>query len=228
MRTGFSLIEVLIIVAILGLLLVVGYFYMAPNMARGRDGKRISDLNKLKIVFEDYYNDNSCYPPINVLELYCGGAGSTILDEYINQVPCDPETLDPYAYSVLTGDDVACPVMGYRVHTNLERDNSDASQAINCGGVYGCGFGVDGIVYDYGIAQGAAVSLYDAQSEEIAVEEPAEEDPTEEVIHWCCALSTQTCTDITATPTICEGDPMGNQDNHGPGSYGACLANCVN
>ncbi|MDA1079824.1 MAG: prepilin-type N-terminal cleavage/methylation domain-containing protein, partial [bacterium] len=83
MRKGFSLIEVLIMVAILGLLLVVGYFYMAPHMARGRDGKRISDLNKLKVVFEDYYNDNSCYPPRDTLELYCGGAGSTILDEYI-------------------------------------------------------------------------------------------------------------------------------------------------
>lgn len=224
MKKGFSLIEVLIIVAILGLLLVVGYFFMAPQMSRGRDGKRISDLNKLKIVYEDYYNDNGCYPPSDTLELYCGGAGSTILDDYIGTVPCDPLTGSAYYYTVLENDSASCPVFGYRIHVNLERDRSDASQGINCGGIYGCGFGGgDGIVYDYGIAQGAGVSLYDANNEEVLDPEGGgEEDPPAEGTDWCCVLSTETCTEIiNGEPSSC------NRDYHGVGSYGACLANCV-
>ncbi len=211
--------------AILGLLLVVGYFFMAPQMSRGRDGKRISDLNKLKVVYEDYYNDNACYPPRDTLELYCGGAGSTALDDYIGEVPCDPLTLEPYAYSVLAGDDVACPVLGYRIHTDLERNNSDASQGINCGGIYGCGFGVDDIVYDYGIAQGAAVSL---NGEVLGGGEGGEEGGEgeggggESGEDWCCILSTETCTEIIGgLPDTCD------RDYHGEGAEGSCLANCV-
>ncbi|NCN82959.1 MAG: prepilin-type N-terminal cleavage/methylation domain-containing protein [Candidatus Pacebacteria bacterium] len=227
MRKGFSLIEVLIIVAILGLLLIAGYFFMAPQISRGRDSKRLSDLSKLKVVFEDYYNDHSCYPPTDTLELYCGGGGSTILDDYIGSVPCDPLTKGPYLYSVLGGDAPACPVLGYRILTDLERDHSDASIAINCGGENGCGI-VDGeVIYDYGVAQGAAVSLEGlvlglggVAEGEGGAEGGGEPGPG---LDWCCVLSNQSCTEIiNGFPNTC------NRDYHGANSQGACIANCYN
>jgi len=215
MRKGLTLIEVLIVVAILGLLLTALFFYALPQVARGRDGKRLSDLDKLKVVFEDYYNDNACYPPRTVLDDYCGGGGSTVLDGYINTVPCDPRTREPYLYQLIAVEaDPTCPTRGYRLLTDLERNGSEASIAINCGGVNGCGFVVGETIYDYGIAQGAAISFVGSPPELGGGGGTGED--------WCCVLSTQTCSAIiNGFPSSCD------RDYHGFGSATACTSNCI-
>jgi len=205
-----------------------------PQLARGRDGRRLSDLDKLKIVFEDYYNDHACYPPSDVFELYCGGEGSTLLDAYIHSVPCDPRTKRPYRYELITGDDADCPVKGYRILTDLERDGSEASNAIYCGGEYGCGVGEDGVIYDYGVAQGAEVSLADPAEAEPEAEDPeaegrgrgggrggGREEEESEAQDWCCQLSGPVCLPIVGgLPDVC------NRDYHGVNSRQACITNC--
>lgn len=60
---GFTLVELLVVMAILGVLatLIVGGFRTAQ--LRGRDGQRKSDLKNIANALEIYYSDYGVYPP---------------------------------------------------------------------------------------------------------------------------------------------------------------------
>ena len=229
-RHGFTMIEVLIVIAILALLVIASIFYVYPNMARGRDGKRMSDLTKIKIAFEDYYNDNECYPPITTLESYCGGTPNGALDPYMQSVPCDPKDRSPYVYKIVgsTSDSCGGPTRGYQIYTNLERDGNEASKALNCDGNTGCGVG-DGsglVYYDYGISEGAAVSLIESPPEVVrgATDPPSEDPPPEEppatILDWCCVKPSAVCEPFPIPEEGCFGD------YHEEGGESACISSC--
>ncbi len=48
---GFTLIEVLIVVAILAILILMSIFYYQRHLMRSRDARRKSDLDKIRIAF---------------------------------------------------------------------------------------------------------------------------------------------------------------------------------
>ncbi len=64
-KKGFTLIELAIVVAIIAVL--AGAFLTIVNpmaqLAKARDAKRKGDLYKIKLLLEQYYNDNNKYPP---------------------------------------------------------------------------------------------------------------------------------------------------------------------
>ena len=217
-RHGFTMIEVLIVATILALLVTSGIFFIYPNLARGRDGKRMSDLTKLKIAFEDYYNDNECYPPITTLESYCGGTPNGALDPYMQSVPCDPRDRSPYAYLPVSdaGDNTCGPTAGYRVLANLERDGSEASRALNCVGAYGCGVGINGVYYDYGVAEGTAVSL-DPEDTTVPDPLPGEDPPSTGEDWFCVAWGSGNCVD---NAVVFAGD------FHGSDAQNLCNISC--
>jgi len=61
-RKGFTLIEVLIVIAIIGLLASVVLVGMGPFRARGRDARRIADLREVQNALELYYTKDNSYP----------------------------------------------------------------------------------------------------------------------------------------------------------------------
>jgi prepilin-type N-terminal cleavage/methylation domain-containing protein len=101
---GFTLIELLVVVTILALLIIGALLSLNKNRDKATDAKSKSDLSRLKIAFEDYYNDKNCYPPA---EWFDGteDCGSSSLKPYLAQIPCDPRTGKPY---VLETDATAC------------------------------------------------------------------------------------------------------------------------
>ena len=146
-KDGFSMIELLTAVAIIAILILVFMFAMRNQTARGNDAKRKADLENIKISFEDYYNDNDCYPPETTLDV----CGDESFQPYLNKIPCDPQSGDPYAYEPVSG----CG--GYRAYTVLEDSNDPVIEKIGCNGLEGCG-AASGVEYNYGIAIG--VDLY--------------------------------------------------------------------
>ncbi len=123
-RNGFTLIELLIVIAIIAILVVIAVWAITVNLAKARDGKRKADLDRLKIAFEDYYGDNQVYPPDNVIS-DCGGNG---LAPYLNSIPCDPRTKQPYCY-VYDADNHA---QNYRLYSSLENKNDPIISELAC------------------------------------------------------------------------------------------------
>lgn len=148
MKKGFTLGEVLIVVAIIALLFTTVAVNWKRQVERGYDSVRKKHLNDIKRAFEEYYNDKGCYPSREVMDTVedCGSAN---LQPYLQAVPCDPTKKTPYQYEP-NGD----PCTGYRAFAGLS-DTSDPDIArLGCNGVTGCGFGPG---FNYGISSGVPV-----------------------------------------------------------------------
>ena len=61
-RKGFTLIEILIVVAIIAILASVVLVGLGPTQQAGRDARRISDLSEIQNGLELYYNAKGQYP----------------------------------------------------------------------------------------------------------------------------------------------------------------------
>ncbi len=97
-KQGFTLIEILIVVAIIAILASVVLVGLGPTQQAGRDARRISDLAEIQNGLELYYNKNGYYPYKGITTwldfagaLKSGGTG-------ITTVPNDPSTNRNYVY----------------------------------------------------------------------------------------------------------------------------------
>jgi hypothetical protein len=99
--------------AIAAVFLVASYMAYTVQIGKGRDAKRREDLHRIRNAFEEYYNDNGCFPSGDIL----ADCGSENLSPYLSEIPCDPETKEPYF--ILVDDDSACPSW-YIVLTEME------------------------------------------------------------------------------------------------------------
>lgn len=149
-QTGISLIELLVVVAILAVLLLLWFLVSQTQLGRSRDAQRKADLDRISIAFEDYYNDNNCYPDPDILQ----ACGSDVFQPYLDTIPCDPVTGEPYLYVPLDGNQCG----GYRVYAALEDDRDPIIEELGCDGMLGCGVGDP---YNYGISAGVPIVIED-------------------------------------------------------------------
>ncbi len=97
-RLGFTLIEILIVVAIIAILASVVLIGLGPLQRQGRDARRISDLKQVQTGLELYYNKEGQYPPST------GNWATDIItalkaaDIGISNVPADPSSGKNYNY----------------------------------------------------------------------------------------------------------------------------------
>lgn len=59
---GFTLIELMVVIAIIGILTSIGLVSFSGARAKANDAKRRADLKTLQTALEGYYNDNNAYP----------------------------------------------------------------------------------------------------------------------------------------------------------------------
>lgn len=93
-RKGFTLIEVLIVVSIIGLLSATILVGLAGFRARGRDTRRLADLKQIQNGLELYYTKNNSYPDTT--------AG--LSDVGINKISGDPAPGRIYNYKKCGAD----------------------------------------------------------------------------------------------------------------------------
>ncbi len=92
-KTGFTLIEILIVVSIIGLLASIIFVGLGSSRARGRDARRVADLSSIQTGLELFFSKNGKYPANYPDDLIGGGIG-------VVRVPKDPSTQGDYGYSV--------------------------------------------------------------------------------------------------------------------------------
>lgn len=79
---GFTLIELMVVVAIIGILMAAGIIAFSGAQRNARDAKRRADIDGISKALEQYYMNNGAYP-----------ATSGAITSYFpsNAVPTDPQ-----------------------------------------------------------------------------------------------------------------------------------------
>lgn len=84
LSVGFSLLEVLVVVAIIGILISIGTAAFTSAQKKSRDSRRQGDLKSIQSAFEQYYADNTGYPT---------SSSCTVSSAYLPAgIPLDPKT----------------------------------------------------------------------------------------------------------------------------------------
>ncbi len=91
-KKGFTLIEVLVVVSIIGLLSAVILVGLGGFRTKSRNTRRITDLKSIQNGLELYYNKNNQYPD-DYEAVINAGLG-------ITKLPKDPSSAGKYLYSV--------------------------------------------------------------------------------------------------------------------------------
>ncbi|MFZ2200062.1 MAG: prepilin-type N-terminal cleavage/methylation domain-containing protein [Microgenomates group bacterium] len=148
-KSGFTLIEIVIVVAIVAILISMVIFGLTSNLAKSRDSKRKADLDRIKIALEDYYGDKGEYPTQDLLST----CDTESLKPYLSNIPCDPKTQKPYCY-IYDTDSIG---QNYRLLASLENSSDPIIETIGCNiSPIFCGYETECILYgnsyNYGIA----------------------------------------------------------------------------
>lgn len=130
---GFTLLELLVVISIIGILLVLGVVAYSTAQNKGRDAKRRSDMKTISSALEQYYADNNSSYPVSTS---CGNMGTDLGSDYLpGGVPSDPKDSSPYVYTCVS------TASSYYVCANVENDdgnNDGADSTLGDGTTYYC------------------------------------------------------------------------------------------
>jgi prepilin-type N-terminal cleavage/methylation domain-containing protein len=90
-NTGFTLIEVLVVVAVIALLSAVALVALQSGRQKSRDAKRLSDMTQMATAMELYFNTNKGYP----------SSVSDLVPGFTSSVPASPQPPDGDCASVI-------------------------------------------------------------------------------------------------------------------------------
>jgi len=71
MKKGFTLVELLVVIAIIALLSTLSVVALNSARAKARDARRLSDIKQIRTALDMYYDSSSSYPTT------CAGLGSS-------------------------------------------------------------------------------------------------------------------------------------------------------
>ena len=158
--SGFTLVELLVVITILGILATIGLVAFASSQARGRDAERKSDLKQIATGLELFYSDYGIYPVSDNGEIKacpysktdsastvtCAWGGATPFEDidanknaktiYFRVLPKDPSSGSSYYYVSDT------TLQKFQIFAHLEntQDQELISTTYTCG-TKSCNFG---------------------------------------------------------------------------------------
>ena len=154
-KKGFTLMEILIVMGIGILLMSISIFSISTARQKSRDGKRISDINQIRLALEQFYDACGSYPNQLVSSANNGCTLSTTFGKFLGQIPTDPKTgVGYYYYAIGSGADCynyhIAATLENASHAELSNDNDIiVSPGAACIGGGSFVSGADGSVYDF-------------------------------------------------------------------------------
>lgn len=126
-RNGFTLIELMVVVAIIGILTALVTVNLSDARERARDVQRKTDLKAIQGALELYKNDQlpQSYPATATWQTDLESSG------YIKEVPSDPTFAQSgswvdYAYTRNVGDSLEYTLVGCLENTaDIDKDDTD-------------------------------------------------------------------------------------------------------
>lgn len=111
---GFTLLELMIVVVILGVLAAMMSGNFINSLKKGRDARRKADLEQIQKAIEMYYEDKKEYPIFFTPSLTKLCESDVCTDEkvYMQRVPTDPTNSPAYSFSINS--------QSYRLYACLE------------------------------------------------------------------------------------------------------------
>jgi len=150
-RKGFTLIESLAVISIIGILATLTIYVYGSATARSRDARRKSDLTAISLGFQARYDSQTCSDPndigfypgrnfnpsqrwktVSQIALLTGDCGA--FSEYLATVPLNPNDgkgLFPYRFDLSTQEPGGPALVGkhYRLIAHLEEPLSVQEQS---------------------------------------------------------------------------------------------------
>ncbi len=119
-KKGFTLVELVIVIAIMGFLMSIVVVSFNNVRAQSRDQRRISDMASIQLALEQYFNKNGQYP-ITISQL--------LSSEFLSTVPTSPQPSVNAQYQYLPISSTQNPgfCISYQLWITLERTNALAS-----------------------------------------------------------------------------------------------------
>ena len=141
-RTGFTVIELLVVLLIIALLAAIALVFFSPSQAKSRDSRREEDIKSIQNALNLYINQKNIYP-ICVEEAVIDGnadcLSSVLLSEgTIKAMPVDPKFKgagvcgDPnsFVYCYQSSNGISY-TLRYKLETNSVHGKSAGWQSIN-------------------------------------------------------------------------------------------------
>ncbi|MBQ6449451.1 prepilin-type N-terminal cleavage/methylation domain-containing protein [bacterium] len=114
-QPAFTLIEVLVTIAIIGILSALGVNSYLRALKNGRDGRRKADLAQIAQALVTYRYEKGTYPS--------SIATSVLTSDYINPMPVDPINNATYRYSYTRTNSGK----GFQICARLETNTGNAT-----------------------------------------------------------------------------------------------------
>lgn len=119
-RRGFTVIEFLIVVAIMGILMAIVLASINISQAKARDNARLGDIKTIALALEQFKDACREYPYELDENDDAGGNCSFTFGQFIQTIPV-PAISGSYMYVGLEGSTGRCT--GYHLLVDLEREN---------------------------------------------------------------------------------------------------------
>jgi len=117
-QKGFTLVELLVVISIIGILATLLLLQLGVARQRARDAARIAHINQVRTALELYFDDNGEYPEIATY----AGLGAVLATKYLTQLPADPLSAGTYVYKYAY-DPAGTPTK-YHIWAELEQSSS--------------------------------------------------------------------------------------------------------
>ena len=113
-KKGFTLVELLIVIAIISILTALIITNIYSSRGKARDAKRISDIAQLQLALEQYFNKFGVYPDLQ----------TSLVSDYISVLPKDPDGGLLYTYKSSSDN------YDYVLSANLEYVNGATADSL--------------------------------------------------------------------------------------------------